>query len=568
MTDITTLTDAFVDSYAAAFPELATQDGIADHDDKLRDWSLEGLDAQRDLYRRGREQALPLQPEGQWDRLAHRVFLDEMDRQLAFYESDEPLRDLNHIYSGLQQIRDAFDVMSTETDDDWAKLISRLNALPAAFDGYTERLEEGRRRSITAPLRQVHAAAKQAKTHGSSDSGLLDFSHTLTERGGSAAQREALSEALTRGMNAFSQFGGYLEETYAGDADPTDGMGSDRYELGLRRWLGGTIDPHNTYEWGWSEIRRLWHEMSDVAEEIQPGASVPEALEVLKTDPDRVAHSGEEFLEIMNARQQQALADLNGAHFDVPEQIQTINVKFAPPGNSLGAWYTAPTEDFSRPGEVWYCYPPEQTTFPLYDEISTAYHEGFPGHHLQIGLVACYSDLLTRFHRKVVWTSGSGEGWALYAEQLMKDLGYLEKPDYVMGLLASQMFRACRIAVDIGFHLGLPIPADTTGVDLGERWTFESATKLMRERAFLPAPNADSEVTRYLGWPGQAISYKVGEQTILDLRRAVERREGASFDLKSFHRRVLEAGAVGLDLLKDVVLDSTTDDGQQTTEGA
>lgn len=564
--DITTFSDSFVDEYAATLPEHATADGIAGHDHKLRDWSLDGLAAQRDMFRRGREGALQLEPDGKWDRLAHQVFLDEMDRQLSFYESDEPLRDLNHIYSGLQQIRDAFDIMSTETDEDWSTVISRLNALPAALRGYAERLEEGRRRGLTAPVRQVRAAAKQARTHGSSDSGLFDFQRTLARQDPDQAVGKQLATALDRGTNAFAEFADYLMNTYVQDADPVDGMGRDRYELGLRRWLGGTIDPGETYEWGWSEIRRLWAEMQQVAADIAPSASVSEVLEILKTDPTRVAQSGEEFLAIMDARQQQALADLNGAHFDVPEQIRTINVRFAPPGNSLGAWYTAPTEDFSRPGEVWYAYPPDQTTFPLYDEITTAYHEGFPGHHLQIGLVACYSDLLTRFHRKVVWMSGSGEGWALYAEQLMKDLGYLEKPDYVMGLLASQMFRACRVAVDIGFHLGLPIPANTTGVDLGDTWTFESATKLMRERAFLPPPNADSEVTRYLGWPGQAISYKVGEQAIIDLRREVERREGEQFDRKAFHRRVLEAGAVGLDLLERVVLDDTKDTGRRTAD--
>lgn len=555
MNDITSLSDAFVDDYAATLPELATADGISDHDDSLRDWSLEGLAAQRDMYRRGRARALQLEPSDKWDRLAHQVFLDEMDRQLAFYESNEPLRDLNHVYSGLQQIRDAFDIMATETEDDWLKVISRLDAVPAALSGYEERLEEGRRLGITAPIRQVRAAAEQARTHGSQESGLLDFLTTLATLHHPAALNEDLGAALQRAMHAFVELADYLEGTYAPDADPTDGVGRERYELGLRRWLGGTLDPEATYEWGWSEIRRLWAEMQQVAHQIRPGATVREALETLKTDPARLAHSGEEFLEIMDARQRQALAELNGAHFDVPEQIQTINVKFAPPGNMLGAWYTAPTEDFSRPGEVWYAFPPEQSTFPLYDEITTAYHEGFPGHHLQIGLVACYSDLLTRFHRKVVWTSGSGEGWALYAEQLMRDLGYLEKPDYVMGLLASQMFRSCRIAVDIGFHLGLPIPPDTTGLDLGHTWTFSSATKLLRERAFLPAPNAESEVTRYLGWPGQAISYKVGEQTIIDLRHEMERRKGDDFDLKSFHRTVLEAGAVGLDLLQRFVLE-------------
>ena len=562
MSDITSISDAFVESYTRLLPELASDDGITDHDDKWRDWSLDGLEAQRDLYRDGQAKARRLAPVDRWDRLAHRVFVDEMDRQLAWYESDGPLRDLNHVYSGLQQIRDSFDQMSTTTAEECQNVLSRLRGLPEALAGYTSRLDEGRRRGATVQLRQVQAAAEQARTHGSDSSGLHDLGSAMDKHG----LADSFRESLTGALEAFTAFADYLETSYAGDADPGDGVGRERYLAGVRRWVGSSLDPEETYEWGWSEVRRLWGEMEALADQIAPGAGVQEALEILKTDPSRVAHSREQFLEIMDARQQQALADLQGSHFDVPEQIRTLKVRFAPPGNSLGAWYTAPTEDFSRSGEVWYSAPPDQTVFPLYDEITTAYHEGFPGHHLQIGLVACYSDLLTRFHRKVVWMSGSGEGWALYAEQFMRELGYLEKPDYVMGLLASQMFRSCRIAVDIGFHLGLPIPADTSGVDLGDTWTFESATKLMRERAFLAPPNAVSEVTRYLGWPGQAISYKVGEQAILDLRDAERSRLGPDFDLKDFHQRVLEAGAVSLDVMQRVVLDGTTDAGQRTRE--
>ncbi len=156
-------------------------------------------------------------------------------------------------------------------------------------------------------------------------------------------------------------------------------------------------------------------------------------------------------------------------------------------------------------------------------------------------------DALSRFHRTIAWYPGSGEGWALYAEHLMGELGYLERPEYVVGLLSSQLTRACRVAIDIGIHLGLPIPDDVT-FHPGESWNYDLAYELLTERALAYPEMASSEVTRYFGWPAQAISYKVGEQAILDLR--AERSALGHFDPKAFHSDVLSVGSIGLDLMR------------------
>ena len=148
----------------------------------------------------------------------------------------------------------------------------------------------------------------------------------------------------------------------------------------------------------------------------------------------------------------------------------------------------------------------------------------------------------------IVWYPGSGEGWALYAEHLMGELGYLEQVEYEIGLIAAQLMRSCRVVIDIGVHLGLAIPGH---VDFhpGARWTFELAKELLTSRGLQSAAMADSEVVRYFGWPGQAISYKVGEKAILDLRD--EARSATGFDLKAWHADLLSVGSVGLDLLRD-----------------
>ena len=255
----------------------------------------------------------------------------------------------------------------------------------------------------------------------------------------------------------------------------------------------------------------------------------------------------------MTERQHLALAELDGVHFDVPPAIKKLDVRIAPPGGSLGAYYVQPSEDYSRPGTVWYSIG-DQRAIPLWDEVSTAYHEGFPGHHLQCGVQLSLADRLSRLHRVAIWHPGYGEGWALYAERLMDELGYLEKPEYVLGMLAAEMLRACRVVIDLGLHLGYRIPADAV-FHPGEAWTFETAVEMLTNLAFLYPDYATSEVVRYLGWPGQAISYKLGARVILELRAEWRARRAGEADLKEFHARVLGSGPVGLDHLRELVME-------------
>ncbi|MEO6462402.1 MAG: DUF885 domain-containing protein, partial [Candidatus Eisenbacteria bacterium] len=249
------------------------------------------------------------------------------------------------------------------------------------------------------------------------------------------------------------------------------------------------------------------------------------------------------------------LADLDGKHFDIPDEVRQVEVKIAPPGGALGAYYIQPSEDFTRPGTVWYSLAPDEVKdIPLYGHITTAYHEGFPGHHLQCGIQVALADQLSRLHRLSVWYPGYGEGWALYTELLMHELGYFEKPEYVLGMLNAQLFRACRVVIDIGSHLELPIPRDETDFHPGEPWTFERAVEFLIARCGEEEDYARSEVTRYYGWPGQAISYKVGERVIMELREELKAKQGPAFQLKEFHARVLGSGPVGLELLRERVL--------------
>ncbi len=571
------LSDRLVDELCEIFPDDATYLGVDGFDDRWPDLSPDGagqaLAALREM--RGRIEALP-PASNRWDALAIGVAAHDLDRTIARHERSHHLRNLNSIASPVQSLRETFDHMKKDTVAQWEAVATRLESLGTVLSGYQESLEQGRRLGLTVAVRQVDEAITQASVTASDDSSfvalLSEFEETVVTapdltapdqpvpdvasgRRGSERHdelRRRLEAAIESGRGAYRSLVGYLTDTYRDSAPAKDAVGRNRYLVEATDILGTTPDLDETYRWGWQEVASLRHRMAQVAEEIAPGGGISGALEVLKTDPARSAATPEELVAFLDARIGGALERLDGSHFDVPGEIRRCEVKLAPVGGPLGAYYVGPSEDFTRPGSVWWSIE-RDTPRPLYDDVSTAYHEGFPGHHLQVGTQISLQDRLSRLHRMWVWMSGTGEGWALYAERLMDELGYLDQPDYVFGYLTSQMLRACRVVIDIGSHLELPIPDDQP-FHPGETWSFELAVEMLERYATLDTPYAEAEVNRYLGWPGQAISYKIGERHILQLRDELRARHGDAFDLRRFHRRVLEVGPVGLDVMKEYVL--------------
>ncbi len=548
------LSNEIVEDLARTFPDLATELGVAGYDDKWTDFSPEGAEEAFRLLRRlrSRVDALP-PPQTDWDRLAVELAKATLDEEAAWFEHLDHLRNLNSMASALQSIREVWDHMGRNSAEEWANIVYRLERLPAALDGYRASLDEGRRRGMAVAERQVRAAVEQCRFSESDDSryvGMLDEYEAASLDG---VLRGQLENAVADARRAFGKFADYLAGTYAIDAAERDAVGRDRYVRAAYEFLGSNIDPLETYEWGWEQVVAIRAHMERIANEISSGAHIAEVHDLLRTDPTRTVATAADLKAFAEDRLNAALERLSGTHFDVPVPIQEVIVNIAPPGSSLGAYYVGPSEDFTRPGSVWWSLSP-QGPYPVFDEVTTAYHEGFPGHHLQVGIQISLAEKLSRLHRLWVWKSGTGEGWALYAERLMSEWGFFEKPDYVFGWLSGQMLRACRVVIDIGSHLELPIPAGQP-FRPAEEWTYEAAVQMLEDYAMLNRPSAESEVTRYLGWPGQAISYKVGEQAILDIRDELRRKRRVEFDEKAFHAQLLEVGPVGLDLLRSELLD-------------
>ena len=551
------LSSEFVDRYAALRPTVASYQGIPGHDARWDDFSPAGSEVVRRFiadYEK-RLAALP-KAENRWEDLAIRIMGEHLKLERLYFDDGDDMLDLNNIASTFQTIRQVFDVMDMSTPEAWANIAARVETIGTALEGYRKTLEKGLTAGKTASVRQVKAVIEQSRVQAGPESFFRRLPASMDESGvKDAAVRARLEAAIPATDAAFAAFANWLETTYLPKATKEDAAGHGRYARQTRRFLGMTIDPEETYRWGWSQVREIEAAMRDVAAQIKPGASVPEVFELLKSDKARAARDIPDFVRIMTERQHRALGDLDGKHFDIPDPVRRIEVKIAPKGAALGAYYIQPSEDFSRPGTVWYSLAPDEThDIPLYDHISTAYHEGFPGHHLQCAIQVYLADRLSRLHRLSVWYPGYGEGWALYTERLMNELGYFEKPEYVLGMLNAQLFRACRVVIDIGCHLGLKVPMEETSFHPGATWNYELGVEMMEKRAFQDPQYAASEVTRYLGWPGQAIAYKVGERVIMELREELKNAKGASFSLKDFHQRVVGSGPVGLELLRELVL--------------
>ncbi|HEX6947440.1 MAG TPA: DUF885 domain-containing protein [Acidimicrobiia bacterium] len=541
------ISDRLTEAYADLDPIFATIHGVAGREHLTTDYSPDGEVARTELFRSTRgELGEHLGHEDPIQRFATEVVTGWLDTRLAEHEAGKWSWDLNHIDSPFQWMCDVFDVMDKNSDQGWSDIASRLEGFPVMLQGYQDSLRVGLSRGEVAARRQVESVMDQASEAAGDESRFLGLLHEAERAGRDTVQLTAAVQAVRA---ACGEFAGFLRDSLLPMAAEADGLGAERYRMGVERFIGADLDLEETYAWGWDEVHRLREEMVKTAAEVDPGKSLPEVIDMLENDPARCAGTRDEFVSFVTAIQHQAISQLDGTHFDLTPDMKRITVSIAPPGGPLGASYVGPSEDWQRAGSIWYV-PGARASLPYWQEVSTAYHEGFPGHHLQVCYALAERERLSRFQRMYVWYSGAGEGWALYAERLMDELGYFEMPEYRLGLLASQLFRATRVVVDIGNHLGYRIP-DHAPLHAGEPWSYERAVDYMTHIGLQAPDVAESEVKRYLGWPAQAISYKVGEREILRIRSAAQ--SDPEFDLKTFHTRMLRAGAIRIDHLWKVM---------------
>ena len=545
------IANRYVDEWAPLNPLDATASGITGYDAEMADLSPGGLDATVELDRRTLAELAAVAPADERERVAKAAMQERLGLGLELDEAGGRAM-ISVIASGLHSARQVFDLMPTEGEQALADIASRLAKVPTALAGYRLTLLDELARGRVSARRQVVKVAEQCATWSDADG--EDFYGGLVGRltaGG--VLRADLDAGAAAARAATAEFGRFLRAELAPHARERNAVGREAYGLHSRFFLGARVDLDETYAWGWEELARIEDEMRAVATRIVPDGGIDEAAAALGADPARRIGTKEEFRDWMQALADKAIADLHGTHFDIPEPARRIECMLAPTSDG-GIYYTGPSEDFSRPGRMWWAVPHGVRGFETWREVTTVYHEGVPGHHLQVAQTQYRAELLNRWQRLLCWTSGHGEGWALYAERLMDDLGYLDDPGDKLGMLDAQRFRAARVIVDIGMHLELPIPADNpTGFHPGEVWNADLGWDFMRAHCAMDDEFLRFELDRYLGWPGQAPAYKVGERIWLQAREDARHRAGAAFDLKSFHRAALDLGSIGLDPLQDAL---------------
>jgi uncharacterized protein (DUF885 family) len=545
--DLDTLADGFVESYAASQPLAATYIGVRGHDERWPDLSPDGHEAHADLLRRTRAQVDALEPVDRRDEVARSAMLERIGAELDRYEAGYAQADLNTIDSPLQGFREAFDLMATDTEEDWNTIAVRLAAIPTALLNYARGLDDAADRGRVSAARQVRLCAARAR-HWAGTPERPGFYSGLVERSqlpDDSPVRKDLADAAERAAGALHGFAEHIERVLLPRAPQADGVGRSRYVVESRYHTGARLDLDETYDWGWAELARIVAEKKKLAEEIAPGEGVAGAMAALDADPARLIRGRDALQAWLQETADRAVEALDGVHFDIPEPVRRLEGRLTPTSGE-GVYYSAPTEDFSRPGRMWWSLPDGVTDMTTWRETTTVFHEGVPGHHLQLGLNVFNAAKLNRWQRLLCHCSGHAEGWALYAERLMGELGFLADPGDRMGMLDAQELRAARVVLDIGVHLDLPIPR---GRAAGDRWTYDVATEFLRTHVNMQDDMRTDELHRYLGWPGQAPVYKVGERVFLVCREQAQQRWGAEFDLKQWHRDVLDLGPLGLDPL-------------------
>ncbi|MFB7179135.1 DUF885 domain-containing protein [Streptomyces sp. NPDC056257] len=550
--------DAYVDALIALDPITGTYLGVAASSTKLPDFSPAGRAAVAELARDtlARLEAAEALPgaEADAERRCARLLRERLTAELAVHEADEHLCAVSNIHGPAHEVREVFTLTPSDTEEDWAAIAERLRAVPAAFAGYRESLGLGLERGLyggpratTTMIGQLGAWAGEAGGTGEGGEGGAFFQEFVSA--GPDALRAELDAAAAGATAAVVELRDWLSAVYAPAVqDKPDTVGRERYARWSRYFNGTDLDLDEAYAYGWAEYHRLLAEMKTEAAKILPGVGPWQALKHLDEHGTHI-EGVDEVQAWLQGLMDEAIENLDGTHFELAERVRKVESRIAPPGGPAAPYYSSPSEDFSRPGRTW-LPTMGQTRFPVYDLVSTWYHEGVPGHHLQLAQWTHVADQLSRYQATVGWVSANCEGWALYAERLMDELGYLKDAEQRLGYLDCQMMRAARVIVDIGMHVGLRIPDDSP-FHPGEDWTVDLAQEFFGLHSGRPADFIESELTRYLSMPGQAIGYKLGERAWLLGRENARAAHGASFDLKAWHMAALSQGSLGLDDLVD-----------------
>ena len=448
----------------------------------------------------------------------------------------------------VQQIREVFEAMPLRNDGDAADLAAELRRAPAALAGYQQTLRRAAGRGHRVAARQAAVVARQCRDWCNPTGS--DFFAGLSRTAGSIptiarSTAKAVDDAARLTAAAFSEFADFLTTELLPAAPVADGVGRELYSVTARAFLGAEVDLDETVAWGWDELTRIGREITIAAEALHPDG-LAAAAAMLDADPDRMV-AGPQQIEAWLSDTVGEIADfIDGKVVDLPSSARLPRCLVSRSGAGV-MYYDPPDPGLIRPGTIWWATEDTQIVH-TWRERTTVLHEGIPGHHLQISS-ALTTSALHPWQRALCHIHGYAEGWAHHSETWSAEIGLLDDPADRLGMLIGQAWRAARIVIDAGLHLDLPIPRGR-GID-AERWTYPTAVAYLRRITGLGARMARFVVDRYLGWPAQALSFRVGARLFSDIVDQARARSG--YVERTFHTELLRRGPMGLAPLRERV---------------
>ena len=520
-------------------PERATATGDYRYNDRLSDVSPAAIAHRHaeDLEYLARLQAISPAGFPEQDQLSHDLMLAQLQQRLTDYgfkEYEMPVDQFNGIQIGIADLANAVPLDTVKHYEDY---IARLHQIPRVFTQTEEVLRLGMKDNLMPVKFLLEKIPVQCSGIISSDPFLIPlkkFPAGFTDADKARLTKEITDAVNTEVLPAYKQFSAFIATDYAPHGRTTLAVnslpdGQKRYQNDIHRLTTTSLTPEEIHQIGLSEMTRIEGEMTVLAKS-QGYPDIAAFRAAIKANPKYQATSSEQIVADFRkyiAQMQPKLPQLFTYIPGAPVTVEPI------PAYDAGAatHYQSGTPDGKRPGRVSVAVT-DPTHRLLVNDEAVAYHEGIPGHHMQISVAQTLSGLPKfRLHSG---NSGYVEGWALYAEQLGKEVGFYQDPVSDFGRLSSELFRAVRLVVDTGIH--------------SEGWSRDKAVQFMRDSGAVDEPTIQSEIDRYIAWPGQACSYKLGQLKFRELRDRAKKELGPAFDLRTFHDEKLSGGALPLDL--------------------
>jgi uncharacterized protein (DUF885 family) len=525
-----------------SFPERATAYGDYRYNDKLAEYSLDAIlqRHQTDETFLARVEAIPSTGFSDQDQLSHDLLVRVLQQRIADFDLKEyemPINQQNGIHTGLADMPLSMPFDSVKHYEDY---IARLHQIPRVLTQTTEVLRAGMKDKLMPVRFLLEKLPVQCQGIIDADPFLIPTKKYPADI--SPDDQKRLTQQITDAINtdvvpAYKTFATFLRTEYAPEGRSTLSItsladGEKRYENDIYARTTTRMKPDEIHQLGLREIARIQAEMTAIAKK-EGFADLASFRASLKTNPKYVPTSADQILDDFRHYIAQMEPKLPELFTLLPKS--PVTVEAIPAFQSAAAThYVTGTPDGKRPGRVVVA----TSNFAersMIDDEAVAYHEGVPGHHMQLSVQQQLTGL-PKFRLHGLGFNAYIEGWALYAEELGKEVGFYQDPVSDYGRLSSELFRAVRLVVDTGIH--------------SKGWTRDQVVEFMRKSGAVDEPTIQSETDRYIAWPAQALSYKLGQLKIRELRERAKKELGPKFDIRKFHDEMLDGGTLPLDLLE------------------